>query len=218
MNIVKSLGFLPPTSQSKYRTEFVMVECPVCATLFKAQKRSIVSGHTKSCGCLKKDGSRFVTTKPLRDAQPRLYRIWKNMKSRCNNPRIPLAKNYVLRGITYAKEWDDFSVFYNWALSTGYKDGLTIDRIDVDGRYGPDNCRWATMKQQAENTRLLRSSNTSGFRGVNKKGGKYSARVVHDGARVYLGAYATPDEAAIVRDNYVRQSGLSLPLNFSNRA
>jgi hypothetical protein len=214
MKIVKSLGKQPPTANSRYKTEFVIVECPHCLTEFRAQKRSIVSGHTKSCGCLKKVAAHMITTGPWRAKQPRLYRIWKNMRTRCSNPNIPLAKNYGLRGISYTPEWDDFTKFYAWAMGAGYADNLTLDRIDVDGHYSPSNCRWATSKQQAENTRLLRSTNTSGYRGVHPKGRKFAAKVTKNGTRVYLGTFDKASDAAQARDAYVTQHGIKTPLNF----
>lgn len=217
MKILQSLGKQPPTADSQYRTEFVLAECPHCLTSFRAQKRSIVSGHTKSCGCLKKAALHLITTKPWRDAQPRLYRIWKNMRTRCNNPNIPLAKHYGLRGISYAPEWDDFTAFYEWAMQAGYKDYLTLDRVDVNGNYGPSNCRWATPKQQAENTQLLRSSNTSGYRGVYPKGSKFAAKLTYNGKRTYLGAFATAREAAKARDAYAVQKNIQTPLNFESK-
>src|SRR4030065_2104064 len=81
------------------------------------------------------------------------YNSWANMKQRCNNSKHPLFKLWGGRGISYDKKWENFESFYN-EMAGSFKKGLTLDRIDNNGNYCKDNCRWATAKQQAENTRL----------------------------------------------------------------
>lgn len=104
---------------------------------------NLVQGKVKSCGCqhYRKDG-----------VNERLVNIFKGMKQRCYYAQHERYKSYGGRGIKICDEWlNDRKKFYDWALSNGYKDNLSIDRIDVDGDYEPNNCRWVTMKVQQNN-------------------------------------------------------------------
>lgn len=86
--------------------------------------------------------------------QPRLYTIWIGMKQRCHNEKNPAYPEYGGRGITVCEEWrNNFPAFYAWAMSSGYRDDLSIDRIDNDKGYSPDNCRWETRITQSYNRR-----------------------------------------------------------------
>lgn len=107
---------------------------------------------SRNCGCIKRD---IVVHHGL--SCHKLYKVRNTMIARCYNPKNCSYKNYGERGIKVCKDWLDKEIgiinFYNWAISNGYVDGLTIDRINIDGDYEPSNCRWTTVKQQANNRR-----------------------------------------------------------------
>lgn len=110
------------------------------------------SGASKSCGCQK--NSRSNNRKKRYSQPPRLRRIFYGMKTRCYNSSAEQYKNYGARGIKICNEWlNNSKNFYEWAINNGYSDNLTIDRINVNGNYEPNNCRWVTMGMQQNNRR-----------------------------------------------------------------
>lgn len=121
-----------------------------CGNQKSVFRNSLISGKTRSCGCLQNKGTKGINqTHGL--SKTRIYKEWLSMRKRCK-PDSSDAKNYYNRGIKVCDEWqNDFISFYNWAINNGYSDLLTIDRINNDKGYSPNNCRWITNEQQQSN-------------------------------------------------------------------
>ena len=208
--LIEDLGTMYPTESSKQKRRFGLYKCGFCGEEFRTHIRYINNGITKSCGCyLKKKVKERRLTHNLTNTK--IYNIWRNMKARTLNPNHKQYKDYGGRGIKVCEEWLDIQNFYNWAMSNGYEEnkGLSIDRIDNDGGYSPENCRWTTITIQNRNRRIGKD-NTTGFKGVSyrKDENKYIAYISVKPKRIHLGSFSTAEEGAIAYNNYIIENNL----------
>jgi len=168
-----------------------------CGNETIVQGGNLKNGHTQSCGCM-------ISESNTKHGQwgTKLYYVYHTMKQRCYNPKAAHYSDYGGRGITICEEWlDDFETFYTWAILNGYEEGLSIDRIDNDLGYSPDNCRWENQSAQLYNQRP-RNDNTTGVRGISlrKDTGKYVAYISVNKKRKVLGNFETLEEAIVARN------------------
>ena len=203
--LIKELGLRYPTENSRNRISFGLFECQYCGKEFVTSISSIRrrKGGTRSCGCLVKKN---LTTHGL--GYHRFFFIWNAMKSRCYNPKYKQYEEYGGRGITICEEWLDIKNFLDWCETTHPNtEGVSLDRIDNDKGYSPENCRWADKTTQAINQRIMKN-NTSGYVGITSKGTKWVARIAIKNKRVCLGTFLTIEEAVLARDNYIIENKL----------
>ena len=192
-----------PTETSQQRYSFGLYECQYCGKEFEAITKNIKKGNTRSCGC--QNGGRVHGL-----ANSQFYNTWKNMDKRCNNPKNKDYKNYGARGIAVCEEWLDVTNFVAWCEET-YPNikGYSLDRIDNDKGYSPDNCTWSSRTMQNINQRM-KVTNTSGYNGIiwNKKNSNWKAVIGINTKKVYLGYFNSVQEAVQARDIYIIENNL----------
>jgi hypothetical protein len=147
-----SEDYITPSSQ-KHSAKWIC-QCD-CGNLVSVLGRQLRNGHTKSCGCLQRERTANANRRHG-GRYDRLHSVWSNMKNRCYNPNYAEFKDYGGRGITVCDEWLNYPEFKAWAISAGYNQSvkrgvLTLDRIDINKGYSPDNCRFVDMYVQANN-------------------------------------------------------------------
>lgn len=177
--------------------QFAVLQCS-CGTVVAVRVANlrIKDGHaTKSCGCLLSE-SRVVHG----DHTTRLYGVWESMKGRCACETHTSFQQYGEVGIRVCDAWQDFATFREWAMATGFREGLSIDRRQGDRGYSPENCRWANRNQQSQNRRRKRTSKSPYKGGYQTKYGGWRASIWVDGKSLNLGVHATAGDAARAYD------------------
>ena len=146
-NMLTVIGIEHHTANNGCNEWWWRVKCD-CGKEKLAKPIEVTNGHCVSCGCFKKTIG--VESRTHGESHTRLHNIWCGMNNRCN-PNNSVSKRYGKRGIKVCEEWQDYTRFRDWALANGYKDGLTIERKNVDGDYCPENCTWIMKVKQARN-------------------------------------------------------------------
>jgi hypothetical protein len=153
---VGKLVALRPTRLGRAEKWYWLCQCDCGKTVERLGyllTRGKKEGRPASCGCTHHLKTHGLLSKGTPRANLHLNNIWCAMHQRCQNPTNKDYRNYGARGITICDEWSDFAVFFAWAWDSGYAVGLTIERVDVNGHYCPENCTWIPNAQQALNLR-----------------------------------------------------------------
>lgn len=200
--------------------------CDCDGKIVIANTGALTTGHTKSCGCYSVDAARERFTKWTSEEKELLDNHYVNMISRCRHPSFPDYRHYGGRGITVCEEWSNQNTgrraFVDWAMSNGYKPGLTIDRIDTNGNYCPENCRWITTKEQNNNQRRNIFITVKGHRKTLKQWSEFLDyaywrlkwmyhKFGEDAVKRYISPYVADDLSKLATGQLTKESGESTP-------
>lgn len=201
-NIYSNVKVLEFSHINNHGKKVYSCECLLCNSNFETLGTLVKNGRTKSCGCLQKNitGDRFKTHGMSNE---RVYKIWKGIKSRCRHKSYHAYNRYGGRGIKVCDEWEnDFMKFYTDMKDT-YFDGAELDRIDNDGDYCAENCRWITHKENSNNR--TKYFNKSGYTGIHYRETKnrYEANVCINRIPKHIGVYHSLEEAVNGRKDFI---------------
>lgn len=206
-DVVNGITFLEPSGKCKRGVRTMWLCKCHCGKEFRVVATSITSGNSKSCGCRSRANYKGINKGKKNagykhgETKTRLYGIWKDMRLRCNNENNQAYNYYGAKGIEVCEEWEgSYISFREWALSSGYEDNLTIDRIDVYGNYEPSNCKWSNRREQVQN-RGTHKNSKSGVNGVtwNKVNKNWGSRITNNYKSIGLGSYENLEDAIEAR-------------------
>ncbi len=210
------MDLLKVTEKRKNGKRIGLFRCE-CGQEFETLITSVNTGNTKSCGCLV--GKTLASQNKKHGMSNHcLYPTWQSQKQRCTNKKNKAYKNYGGRGLSFDKGFIDFKKWLDYVLSLedAMKKDFTIDRKNNNIGYIKGNLRWTNRSVQMANTRLLKKTNKSGYRGVCNCRGKWQASIQFEGNRKYLGVFCSIMDAAKTYDDFIRDNNLPFELNIKD--
>ena len=212
MQLIKELGTKKTGKKIKAKNgkyyddsrPFGLFVCPHCN---KEVEKPLSEGKKyKSCGCNRKYEKHNLSNH-------KIYSVYKDMLDRCYNKNNKHYDRYGGRGIKVCDRWKNSMAKFAKDMLPTYKERLSIDRINPDGNYEPDNCRWSTKATQVRNTTRLRKNNTTGYRGVDICRNKYRAKIMVDKKSLTLGSFNSAIAAARAYDQFIKDNNLEHTTN-----
>lgn len=205
MKLIEDLGVLPISENSIHKARFGIYECSDCKEHFKTNTSKVKSRGIELCPKCAKDGRH---KKRHGDTGTKLHNTWLNMKARCYNPNNTSYKHYGKLGVRICDEWyRSYETFKEWAITNGYSEELSIDRIEPSGNYCPENCRWVNMSVQNSNKNIRIKANGL-CTGIHPYNNKFKVTISYEDKVTYLGLFLTLEEAAKARNDFIEKNNL----------